>query len=231
MVSRLVTIILLACSIFGVKKLYYDNYECDRFKVTSTGKYHVIEFFTGNTDFEVSTKKKGNFYVNANFFTPEERVIGGLIINGASLNSQIKGGGSFVVKNGRPSIAFNRIRGCEYLTQSIIWAMRNGRINSRALLSASSKNKAARVLIGKTQDGRVIVIHSNQLIYVTLSEIFNFAKDHTDLIDAIVLDGGTSVDIGLEWNGYVHRMKSVPSYVKRLMNISEPKTYIIGKFR
>jgi hypothetical protein len=217
--------------IFGAKKLYFDIHSCENFEVKSNLAYHTIVFKKGKADFAVTSNHKDDFdfYVNSNFFTESARAIGGVVVQGHRVSAQIPGGGSFVVKNGRPQIAFGQVNGCEYLSQSIIWAIKNGKINERVICRAHAKELTMRLLIGKTENGEIVIIHSNPLVLVTLSNALEFAKA-AGLKNAIVLDSGSSIDLKVSTDSYSHTVKSIPSIVKRIVNINEPVTYIAGNF-
>ncbi len=107
MKKKVLFILLIVLIGISFKKFYYDVYDSDFISIKSNLKYHTITFKEGKTSFEV-TKNKNNydFYVNSNFFTKKNDVIGGLVINGKKENSQTNKGGSFVVKNGKPNIVF-----------------------------------------------------------------------------------------------------------------------------
>jgi hypothetical protein len=62
-----------------------------------------------------------------------------------------------------------------------------------------------------------------------MTEIIEFAKS-VGLTNAIILDSGSSVDLGISTPEYTHRMKTIPSTVKRLIGIDEPVSYIAANF-
>jgi hypothetical protein len=225
------SIIALVGLTVGAKKMYYDVHDCEKFSVKSNLRYHTIVIKNGKAEFAVTKENEEDFdfYVNSNFFTSNAEAIGGVVIEGKRISKQIPGGGSFVVKNGKPQIVFGKASGCEYLSQSIIWAIKNGSVNKKAARRARANEKTMRILIGKNEDGEITVIHSNPFIFVTLSDIFEFAKK-SGLRQAIVLDSGSSVDLKISNNGYTHFVKAVPSIVKKASNISEPVTYIAANF-
>jgi hypothetical protein len=227
--------VIIACGIlflaFIAKKCYFDNYECGSFLVKSNLRYHTITLKKNKATFVVtdSHKEDFNFYVNSNFFTKSAEAIGGVVIDGHKVNNQIPGGGSFVVKKGQPLIVFGRVRKCEYLSQSIIWALKGGEINKRVIRQKHAHEKTMRILIGKNPEGEIIVIHSNPLVLVTMPEILVFAKK-AGIKDAIILDSGTSVDLKVSDGIYSHAIKALPTIIKKAARIDEPVTYIAANF-
>lgn len=228
--KTLVYIIIILGIIFGIKKLYLDIHDCESFSVKSNLLYHSIFFKKGKVDFSVTQQKEGfNFFVNSNFFTENANAVGGLIIDGQTVSNQIPIGGSFVVKNGTPNIKFGRAKKCEYLSQSVVWAIKKGEINMTIAQEPRQEEKTHRLLIGTTQNGEVVVVHSNPMVLVTITQIIKFA-DSIGVTDAIILDSGSSVDLRLSTNDYTHTMKTIPSIVKSWIGIDEPVAYIAGSF-
>ena len=215
---------------FVIKNLYYDVYDSESISVTSNLKYHTITFKEGKTSFEVTKNKENyDFYVNSNFFTKRKEVIGGLVIDGKKENSQLNKGGSFVVKNGKPYIVFNRVKKCEYLSQSIVWVIKNNSLNTIMLSQRHANENVMRLLMGKNSKGEIVVIHSNPLVLVTMSDIVEYAKSQ-GIVDGIILDSGSSVDLSIGTKNYSHSIKALPSFIKKKINIHEPVVYIAGNF-
>lgn len=227
-----IIVLMVIISFLGIllKKHYYDIYDSNIISVKSNLKYHIITFKKDKTSFEVTKNKKNyDFYVNSNFFTKNQNVIGGLVIDGKKQNSQLNKGGSFVVKNKKPYIIFNRVKKCEHLSQSIIWVIKDGNFNKRMLEQPHANKKVMRLLMGKNSNGEIVVIHSNPLVFVNMSDIVNYAKSQ-NVVDGIILDSGSSVDLSLGTKDYSHSIKALPSFVKKKININEPVVYIAGNF-
>jgi len=221
---------LVVLIVVSFKKFYYDVYDSDSISVKSNLKYHAITFKQGKTSFEVTKNKENyDFYVNSNFFTKKKEVIGGLVIDGKRENTQLNKGGSFVVKNGKPNIVFKKISKCDYLSQSIIWVIKNKNLNNKMLCQRHANEKVMRLLMGKNANGDIVVIHSNPLVLVTMSDIVNYAKSQ-GVVDGIILDSGSSVDLNIGTKDYSHSIKALPSFIKRKININEPVVYIAGNF-
>jgi hypothetical protein len=215
---------------YSFKNLYYDVYDSEVISVNSNLKYHTIIFKEGKTSFEVTKNKENyDFFVNSNFFTKRKEVIGGLVINGKKENTQLNKGGSFVVKNGKPYIVFNKVKKCDYLSQSIVWVIKNTNLNTRMLSQRHANEKVMRLLMGKNTNGEIVLIHSNPLVLVTMSDIVEYAKSQ-GIVDGIILDSGSSVDLSLGTKDYSHSIKALPSFVKKKINIHEPVVYIAGNF-
>ena len=227
--------ILLILVVVSVPALGYEfkanEYSCREFTSAEVGKYHIIKFKNGLTKFSVNRGKPSSckFYANSNFFTPDNEVIGGLVIDGRTIHSQLAGGGSFAVVNGKPIISFKKIRKCTQLSQSIVWLIRAGRINKSALASRTATKLNYRLMIGKDASGNVIVINTGSLERSTLSDMVSFAKER-GVVDAIMLDSGSSVDVGIRNGNYSYSSKSCPSTIKQILGIAEPPAYIVGNF-
>ena len=156
-------------------------------------------------------------------------MIGGLVINVKKENTQLNKGGSFVFKNGKPYIVFNKVKKCDYLSQSIVWVIKNTNLNTRMLSQRHANEKVMRLLMGKNTNGEIVLIHSNPLVLVTMSDIVEYAKSQ-GIVDGIILDSGSSVDLSLGTKDYSHSIKALPSFVKKKINIHEPVVYIAGNF-
>jgi hypothetical protein len=230
MKKKIIYLFLVLFLGYSFKNLYYDVYDSEVISVNSNLKYHTIIFKEGKTSFEVTKNKENyDFFVNSNFFTKRKEVIGGLVINGKKENTQLNKGGSFVVKNGKPYIVFNKVKKCDYLSQSIVWVIKNTNLNTRMLSQRHANKKVMRLLMGKNTNGEIVLIHSNPLVLVTMSDIVEYAKSQ-GIVDGIILDSGSSVDLSLGTKDYSHSIKALPSFVKKKINIHEPVVYIAGNF-
>jgi hypothetical protein len=93
--------------------------------------------------FGVSEGKPVNtdFYINSNFFK-NEGPIGLVVIDGIRKNAALKGGGYFYVKKGIPFVqAKNCPKITEYASQTILWAIDNGRVNESLLKNLTQRKK------------------------------------------------------------------------------------------
>jgi len=222
------TLLVLTQLILGVVT---NEYECDAFKVKSNVGYHIITFNNTGTKFGVveDGERDYDFYVNSNFFTKSADIIGGLVIDGENIKSQFKGGGSFTVKNGKPNIEFGRNNKVDHLSQSLVWIVKNNRLNTTMLAKDHANKKVMRLLLGKNKNNEIVLIHSNKFNLVTMKEIANVAQS-VGITDAIILDSGSSVDLYISHEKYEHSIKAVPSIIKRVIGIDEPVAYIVGSF-
>jgi exopolysaccharide biosynthesis protein len=204
---------------------YSNNSSIDRHY-----KYNVIKIKKGSMNFGVSSKKpkSADFYINSNFFTNRSE-IGLTVIDGKVRNRRVNGGGFFYVKNNR---AFVQSKNCpkdvKYASQTILWAYDNGKINKSLLRRSHANKKRYRTLMGQNKSGDIVVISSNVVGFVTISEIVNFSK-RFNIVDGILLDGGSSVDYKFK-NKSDQVSFSIPSTLKKSLNIKEPTTYIYGNF-
>ena len=84
--------------------------------------------------------------------------------------------------------------------------------------------------MGQNKEGDIIVISSNRLGLVTIKEILDFSLKF-DIVDGILLDGGTSVDYKFSDDNGSTTFSSVPHTLKNSLDIKHPTTYIYGNFK
>lgn len=226
-------LVLIIVSLVSISPISLsDNYESEKVKVVDKEGYHIITLKKDKINFSVSEGKNGNFdfYINSNFFTPERTPTCGVIINGKTKNRQINGGGSFIVKNNKPDIVFNKVSGVEYLSQTHVWVIKNKNINEKMLNQNHANKKVCRLLIGKNKNGEITVVHSNKSNKVTMRELTNYALNN-GVVDAFILDSGPSVEVFVKDGEYTYEMESVPTYQKSIFGIPKPVIYITGNFK
>ena len=202
----------------------------DGAKIERFYEYNVIKIKNGAMSFGVSSKKpkSSDFYINSNFFN-NSSAIGLTIMNGKTYNKRVRGGGFFYVKDNKPFVqSKNCPKNVKYASQTILWAYDNGKINKSLLKRSHANKKRYRTLMGQNKEGDIIVISSNVIGFVTISEIVNFSKKF-DIVDGILLDGGSSVDYRFK-NNSEDISFSIPSSVKKYLKIKEPTSYIYGNF-
>lgn len=209
-----------------------DNYDSEKVKVLDKEGYHIITIKKDKMNFSVSdgVEKEFDFYVNSNFFTKERNPTCGVVIEGKTKSRQISGGGSFIVKNNKPNIVFNKVSNVEYLSQTHVWVIKNKNINNRMLNMNHAKKKVCRLLIGKNKNGEITIVHSNKGNGVTMRELTNFALNN-GVVDAFILDSGPSVEVFVKDGSYVYDFKSVSDIQKSIVGIPKPVIYITGNFK
>ena len=84
--------------------------------------------------------------------------------------------------------------------------------------------------MGQNKDGDIIVISSNRIGFVTIKEILEFSLT-LNIVDGILLDGGTSVDYKFSDDNGITTFSSVPHSLKNFLEIKHPTTYIYGNFK
>ena len=194
-------------------------------------KYNVFIIKKGEMTFKVSEKKpeSSDFYINSNFFT-SKNPIGLVVIDGKRKSKRVKGGGFFYVKNNKPYV---KSKTCptttEYSSQTILWGIDNGKPNERLFRKSHAKLKRYRTLMGQTKESDIIIVSSNRMGLVTIEEIVKFSIKF-NIVDGILLDGGTSVDYKFKDNTQTISFMSVPLGLKSPLDIKEPTTYIYGNF-
>jgi exopolysaccharide biosynthesis protein len=195
--------------------------------------YVLMTFEKNSMNFEVKKRKNVNddFYMNANFFTPSGKEIGEVIINGKKINKKVSFGGYFYSNGGQGHVSlYKRPSNVKFCVQTKFVGIVNGKINKRVTRYGLNKNGAYRTLIGETKKGDIILIHSNNLSLVSMDEICEFGIEK-GMINGILFDGGSSVDIGLNSTDVNYSFKSLPSVIKKMIGTPEPPIYIIGNFK
>lgn len=201
-------------------------------RVSSHLQYNVIQIKKGEMDFGVSESRptKSDFYVNSNFFTVNAP-IGLVVIDGKRKSRRVKGGGFFYVRNGKPYVKSLKCpTWTKFASQTILWGLDDGKINDRLITKNHAKQKRYRTLMGQNKNGDIIVISSNRLGLVTIKEILDFSLEF-DIVDGILLDGGTSVDYKFSDDNGSTTFSSVPHGLKNSLDIKHPTTYIYGNFK
>jgi len=201
--------------------------------IVSSELFNVYVIDTDEMDFAVSeTKPKdADFYINSNFFTTDADPIGLVVIDRKRKSSRVDGGGYFYVNNGKPYVSSKK---CPYVTdyasQTILWGIDNGVVNEQLLKKSHAKLKRYRTLMGVNKEGDIVVISSNRIGLVTIKELIEFSEKY-NLVDGILLDGGTSVDYKFTDEYGTTEFRSVPMGLKGPLSIDEPTTYIYGNFK
>jgi hypothetical protein len=201
-------------------------------KVSNTLLYNIVKIEQGEMEFGVSETRPTNadFYINSNFFTVESP-IGLVVVDGKRKSRRVKGGGFFYVRNGKPYVKSLKCpTWTKFASQTILWGLDDGKINNRLIDKNHAKQKRYRTLMGQNKDGDIIVISSNRLGLVTIKEILEFSLTF-DIVDGILLDGGTSVDYKFSDGNSSTTFSSVPHGLKNGLDIKHPTTYIYGNFK
>ena len=204
--------------------------EPNNISIIEEGDYNVIVMNKEAMKFGVSEGKPENadFYINSNFFK-NEGPIGLVVVDGIRKNNRVKEGGYFYVKKGIPYV---RAKSCpkmtEYASQTILWAIDNGRVNEGLLKKSHAKLERHRTIMGENDQGQIMIISSSSYCsLVTIEEIINFAIKK-GMVEGILLDGGTSVDYKCTNGVESADFSSVPENLKSTFGITKPFTYIYG---
>lgn len=204
--------------------------EPNNISIIEEGDYNVIVMNKEAMKFGVSEGKPENadFYINSNFFK-NEGPIGLVVVEGIRKNNRVKEGGYFYVKKGIPYV---RAKSCpkmtEYASQTILWAIDNGRVNEGLLKKSHAKLERHRTIMGENDQGQIMIISSSSYLSImTIEEIINFAIKK-GMVEGILLDGGTSVDYKCTNGVESVDFSSVPENLKPTFGITKPFTYIYG---
>jgi len=195
-----------------------------------TGDIFIVKIFKNKMSYKVDSKNDENvdFYLNSNFFT-NQSPIGEVLVNGKLINKKVKMGGYFTSNGGNPKITLYSRPSSLYSTQTKYIGIKNGVLNESMFKSKLSKWKTYRTLLGKDKDGNLILIHSGRNGLVSIKDISIMGKSE-GMIDALIFDGGSSIEVLVKDNNYVHRYHSVSDIDKKRLKIHKPFSYITGKF-
>lgn len=194
------------------------------------GDLFIIKIFKGKMNYKVGTKNEGNFdfYLNSNFFT-NTRPIGEVIVDGRIVNNKVSRGGYFSSNGGNSTISLYDRPASLYSTQTRYIGIKNGVLNKSMFNSKLSKWKTYRTLLGKDKDGNLILIHSGKNGLVSIEDICVMGKSE-GMINALIFDGGSSIEVLVKDGDFKHNYHSVSDDNKKRLNIHKPFSYITGKF-
>lgn len=135
-------------------------------------------------------------FVNANFFNPENQILGLLVADGVVYGQSFIGfGGMAQVQGGMPrvrSLIAEPYRGeaLEQAVQAFPMLILNGQPTFER---TDGDRPSRRTIIGQDQAGRIILITTNSLIGMRLADLGTYlASTDLDLVNALNLDGGGS---------------------------------------
>jgi hypothetical protein len=191
----------------------------------------VIKINKNKMNYSVKNQnhKNFNFYVNANYFgkTP----IGEVKIDNKVVNKKNKNGGFFTTDGKTPKFYFNsRPNNVKFSSQTHTVGIINGNVNNRILNQGWAKVKVHRLMIGEDINGNIIVIHSRNLGFLTVSEICEIGKK-LGVYNGLIFDGGTSVEIGLKDGDINYSYQSIGDLTRKLFNVPTPSVFIVGNFK
>lgn len=192
-----------------------------------TSSLYVITIKKNTMKFGVTKKTPydNEFYMNSNFFKNSKKPIGEVIINRKVINPKENYGGYFYTVNGNPMISIgSHPKNVEFSSQTKYIGIKNNKINNNIVDKPLNSQKEYRTLIGKNQNGDLIVIHSARDGKISMRNICEIGLNYGIQI-GLIFDGGSSVDIGLN----DHSFKSIP-FGKTLIGIDEPPVFIVGNF-
>ena len=199
-------------------------------KKFGNGEIYTVKILKNKMNYKVDTdnREKVDFYLNSNFFTPTSP-IGEVIVNGKVVNGKVKRGGYFTSNGGVPTITLNNRPSSSYSTQTKYVTIKNGILNKSMFVSRLSKWKTYRTLLGKDKEGNLILIHSGVNGLVSVEDITLMGKSE-GMVNALMFDGGSSIEILVQDGNFIHKYHSVSDEGKKRFKIHKPFVYITGKF-
>ena len=201
--------------------------------VENNSKFNIFRISKNEMNFGVSTTKPedSDFYINSNFFEEGGQPIGLVVVDGLRHSDRIAGGGYFYVVNGIPHVKVGQCPTMtEFASQSKFWVLNDGVKNQRLLNAESSKVLTERIIIGEDSKGNIMVVGTSDGNSATIEETIDFAIEN-GMVEAILLDGGSSVDYKFKDTTSEYIVKSLPSVIKFFGGIDEPPVYICGNYK
>lgn len=205
---------------------FVTEYENERVTIKSNDDFKVF-IFDKNSDFSVSEgKPKGcQFYMNSNFFDKKNDPIGLVVINGKRHSNRIGRGGFFYVLDGKPKVSRSCPSYTDYSSQAYLWGISNGQVNNQLINMKHAKEETYRNVVGQDKNGNIIIVTSTFGSMVTIKEILNVGKEF-GMVNAVLFDGGTSLDYKFNNGEYRTKFKSLPNWIGFISGYGNPTTYI-----
>lgn len=197
------------------------------------GSVYVITIYKNKMSFGVvsgSNYTDNHFYINSNFFGYNGKPLGETKVNDKKVSFKTKGGGFFTTNGGNGDISIYGRPNSKYISQTNYVAIRNGRINHSYDNAKWGKIQTHRIMIGENKNGDIVVIHTNASAQITIP-IMNQIAIKSNVVNAIHLDGGTSVEVKLRDGFYNHSFDALPIIVKKASNVPIPPVHIVGNFK
>ena len=177
-----------------------------------------------------NTDHKADFYLNASFFHEDGSPIGLVKIKGKIWNPKERWGGFFNTDvSGNPNIIGNP----DFFPSSVqtrYVGIINGQINNQLAKRTLNSRKVYRSLLGLQDNGDLMIIHTTRWGYISMHDLCVYGKKQ-GLKNALIFDGGTSIDLGIRTPEGNYNFRSIPNIVKSFIGIKKPKVYITGKLK
>ena len=205
---------------------FVTDYKNDKVTIKSNSDFKVFVFSKG-CDFSVveENPKDCEFYMNTNFFDEDNNPIGLVVVDGIRHSDRTRGGGFFYVKDGNPVVSRNCPSYTDYSTQTILWGISNGQINNRLIKMKHAKEETYRNVVGQNKKGEIITVTSTFGSMVTIEEILNVGKQF-GMVNAVLFDGGTSLDYKFDNGDYQTKFESLPNWIGLISGYGNPTTYL-----
>lgn len=227
--------VLLAFNL--LKWVNYNNYEISKSKFVTEYRTEKITIqanddfkvflFDKNNDFSVvdAKFKSCKFYMNSNFFDKDNNTLGLVVINGKRHSNRISRGGFFYVLDGKPKVSRDCPPYTDHSCQTFLWGISDGKINNRLIKMNHAKEETYRNVVGQDKNGDIIIVTSTFGSMVTIEEILNVGKQF-GMVNAVLFDGGTSLDYKFDDGEYRTKFESLPSWIRFIAGYGNPTTYI-----
>ena len=212
------------------KYVSISKVELNKFKIL--GEVNVIRINKNRMSYRVVNKnhQNNNFYINANYFMKDNTPIGEVKINGKTVQKRNKGGGFFTSNGSNPTFYFkNRPLGVKFSVQTHTPIINNGTPNSIIFNKKWARSKLPRLIIGENKNRDIVVIHTINNTRCSVLDFYKIAKNQ-GLINALMLDGGASIEVGLNYKNINYNYQIISDVGRKMRNIPYPTVFIVGNF-
>ena len=224
----------------GRERLYRPNtksdhrYSADGLEVHRNNHFDIFVFDPDEFEFGVSRSRPENadFFINSNFFTKSgNHPIGLVVEDGKKVSSSVRGGGCFFVRRRKPQVSIGSCpSNVRHASQTIFWAIRNGKPNRKLVRDRWSNRKEFRSFIGIDRSGQVVAIVSRLGGIATVGDAVETGLEF-GVVDGLLLDGGSSVEYAYSDGAFSSRFRALSASLKKLRGIPEPPVFIVAERR
>lgn len=224
----------------GRDRLYRRNSQAEKrhsgdgLEVHRNNHFDILILDPDAFEFGVSRKRPddADFFINSNFFTKYRGLPIGLVIeDGKKVSSVTRGGGCFFVRGRKPQISIGSCpSNVRHASQTIFWAIRNGKPNRRLIRDWWSNRKEFRSFIGTDGSGRVVVIASRLGGIATVGDVVETGLAF-GVENGLLLDGGSSVEYAYSDDEFSSGFRALSASLKKLRGIPEPPVFIVAQRR
>jgi exopolysaccharide biosynthesis protein len=174
--------------------------------------------------------RKYDFYMNANYFTINDKPVGEVKIDGKTIQHKNKNGSYFTSDGNAPTFYYKeRPNKVKYSSQTHTPVIMNETPNYSIFNKKWAENKLPRLIIGENKNKDIIVIHTVDGTRCSVHDFYRISKSQ-GLVNAYMFDGGTSIEVGVKYGNINYKYQIVSDVIRKLINIPTPSVFIVGNF-